>query len=355
VKSVRFKADISLWEQIKIGCMSYWLSALTRNLLILTVCIFFFVAVIVTEKPQYNNISFGVVFIVLGMWLYSFIRCTLSILAKYKLRKKKGDYFVTLDEKGYSVTSGETSILINWDNFRKFSETNNFFFLRTKSGDVFTLSKKNIGDSLITDTREVISNIPLKDKNKPRAGKKYLLWAGVLLAIGFILLFLFYFWSRIVSTPEVPLTKKFWLSALENKAYEKAYAHITEDFKNRLDFPAWRTANEQLLEKIGTLKEYELSYYSRAHHYSKDHGHQLRTRVDAKIMGDRGSVYIRTQVYKTHEDWLVNGFEVLYPVINKQSYLTRDDIEYLKEQDESGIPKLYKKIPWNIKEHTLGN
>jgi len=149
----------------------------------------------------------------------------------------------------------------------------------------------------------------------------------------FIALFIFsYILLLKIMNPQVNVAEQFWVSSFKEGNLEYTYNHSTLDFKNRISFDEWSKMIKEQKSNIGLFQDYKTIGLNVLSDFNQISNIVI---IKSVVRGEKGKIFIRTLIKRENNNYLLDGFEIMSPTVNKLSYMSESDQEKSKPFDWS--------------------
>lgn len=171
-------------------------------------------------------------------------------------------------------------------------------------------------------------------KTKPHKRIRIKITKRKIIICSFIALFVVcYILLLTIANPHLKAAEKLWASSFKEGNLEDTYNHSTLDFKNRISFEQWSDMIMEYKNNNGLFQDYEtINFDSLSNVNQISHDKDI---IKSVIKGENGIVFIRTIIKRENGNYLLDGFDIVSPSINKLSYMSESDQEKSKPYDWS--------------------
>ena len=259
-----------------------------------------------------------------------------------------------VDREGYGAKSKLVELYVKWEVFNAVCETKKYIFMRAR-GNSYIIYKHLLSDETLAAVKEILAQAPISKLKSSQAARRKRRTIPTLLPLAIaaaLLLILLAFnydnWQRFMnSRGSKDADRTFWTAVLKDRNFQEALVHTTDDLKNQIGIPKWGELASSWKKHVGLFKEYELLGVGGSWLWN---GPSLVecARVDAKVLGDNGIIYIKSRWYRIEEQWMLNSFDMLFPRLGKESDLFEEyDIKYHRFR-ESATPGTIEQVMQNL-------
>ena len=294
---------------------------------------------------------------------------TITVLALQRV-KNYGDWFagertVNIEKGGIVYNTSYSEGSLQWSRIGPVERIGNFIHIRFRSQTIYIIPRSAFSSSEEADrfyelAKEYASqssgdkveesgavDTTGKQTRKKRFSQTTRGWLLVLGGIGGVLVVLTLGLCLLDqfagSFPSAVFVEKVWVAGFRDGDPHVGYTSMADGLAGQLTVEDWEKIITQWKQKIGTFESYKFLGIGAVDRWGSGKGHYYsRKAITSEIAGTEGAIYIRSRLGKSNGRYLLAGVEMVSVGVERESYLTKDDAEYLSEKDDQFVPAMPK-------------
>ena len=156
---VEIEVDSSFWGQCMGRLVLVWSRLSVRIAFVITIFFYLFIAIAMTETPQYRYLLVILACVVLGMWLTPIASALVGSIVDYR---KGNKCIIYLGCDGVEFEYSQIRVCFKWEHFFGFRETKRRFIIFAKAGTNVSLAKRKMAEEKIPIVRKILDDTNLE-------------------------------------------------------------------------------------------------------------------------------------------------------------------------------------------------